>query len=77
MMPGCDAWPMFEQYNDVVTVKELCGMLQIGLNAAYDLVNTRTIASVRLGRKIRIPKQAVIDYLTNGCAANNHDSERS
>lgn len=54
----------FEQFGDVVTVHDLCKMLGIGLNSAYTLVNTNAIASIRLRRKILIPKKAVIDYLT-------------
>ena len=54
---------MFEQYDDVVTIRELCQMLRIGRNKAYDLVNAGTIGSIPVGRSIRIPKQAVIDYV--------------
>ena len=56
---------MFEQYQDVVTVDELAEMLKIGRNTAYELVRSDTVQSVRVGRNIRIPKQAVIDYVTN------------
>ena len=54
---------MFENYPDVVTVKELCQMLQIGRNTAYDLLNSRRLASVRIGRKHLIPKTYIIAYL--------------
>lgn len=58
---------MFEQYDDVVTVRELCEMLHIGRNMAYELVNNQTIACVRLGRKILVPKRSVIEYLNTSC----------
>jgi len=58
---------MFEQYNDVVTIKELCQMLQIGRNTAYDLVNSNRIKSIRVGRKFLIPKAHIISYLTVQC----------
>ena len=54
---------MFEQYLDVVTVNELAEMLKIGRNTAYELVRAGIISSVKIGRQIRIPKQAVIAYL--------------
>ena len=44
---------------------ELSEMLKIGRNTAYELVRSGAVRSVRVGRNIRIPKQAVIDYVTN------------
>jgi len=55
---------MFDSYPDVVTVKELCRMLQIGKNTAYGLLNT-CIPSIRIGRKRLIPKSYVIKYVDN------------
>ena len=54
---------MFNNYNDVVTVSELARMLKIGRNTAYELVRAGIIPCVRIGRQIRVPKQAVEDYL--------------
>ena len=54
---------MFENYPDVVTVKELCEMLKVGKNTAYDLLNSRSLASIRIGRKFLIPKTYIIAYL--------------
>ena len=54
---------MFESYPDVVTVKELCHMLQIGQNTAYNLLNSGCILSIRIGRKRLIPKAYVIEYI--------------
>jgi len=54
---------LLNEYNDVLTVGELAQVLRIGKNAAYDLVNQRIIASIRIGRKHLIPKKYVIDYL--------------
>ena len=42
---------MFNQYNDVVTVKELCQMLNIGRNTAYELLKNNRIRHVRVGKK--------------------------
>ena len=56
---------LFAEYPDIVTVAELQKMLQIGRNTAYDLVKTRKIKSVSVGKKIIIPKCCVIDYLKN------------
>ena len=49
----------------VLSVPELAAVLHIGRNAAYDLVNTGTIRSIRIGKNIRIPQSALLDYLNN------------
>ncbi|MEG6586473.1 helix-turn-helix domain-containing protein [Dendrosporobacter sp. 1207_IL3150] len=54
---------MFEQYNDLVTVEELCEMLSIGKNAAYTLLSSKDIKAFQQGRIWKIPKQSVIDYI--------------
>ncbi len=56
---------MFESYPDVVTVNELCEMLGISKKLAYRILDRQDIRSVRVGRIYRIPKSAVIDYLTD------------
>ena len=56
---------MLNEYGDVLTVGELAQALRIGINAAYDLVNRRVIASIKIGRKYLIPKQYLLDYLNS------------
>lgn len=48
---------------DILTVKELSKLLRIGINAAYRLVRSGVIHSVRVGRQYRIPRSAVDEYL--------------
>ena len=47
----------------MMTVTQAAEALHIGKNAAYNLVNDNVIASIRVGRTIRIPKQFLIDYV--------------
>jgi len=54
---------MFNEYPDIMTVEQLAKALNIGKNSAYALVNSRTIGSKRIGRKIIVPKSCVIDYV--------------
>ncbi|SEJ93917.1 DNA binding domain-containing protein, excisionase family [Propionispira arboris] len=54
---------MFEQYNDLVTVEELCEMLSIGKNAAYKLLASDELKCSRSNRIWKIPKQGVIEYI--------------
>lgn len=44
-------------------VEELVPILDIGRNSAYKLVRSDTIRSVKIGRQLCIPKQAIIDHL--------------
>ena len=47
----------------VLSVPELACVLNIGRNAAYELVNSGIIRSIRIGKNIRIPQSALLDYL--------------
>ena len=46
-------------------VEDLMPILGIGRNTAYELVRSKQIFSVKIGRQLRIPKQALFDYLTS------------
>lgn len=54
---------MFENYDDVVDVNDLCKMLKIGKNKAYELLNAGNIKSIRIGKSYKIPKRYVIDFI--------------
>ena len=54
---------LLAQYSDVLTVEELCEVLNIGANAAYNLLNKKEIPAFRIGRKWKIPKESVIAYI--------------
>lgn len=52
----------------VLRVEDLMPILSIGRNTAYELVRCGRIRSVRVGNQIRIPKDAVVEFLTNTAA---------
>ena len=54
---------MLEQYNDILTIDELCEILKIGRNRAYKLLETGEIKGFRLGRPWKISKLALQEYL--------------
>ncbi|APC39651.1 helix-turn-helix domain-containing protein [Clostridium estertheticum] len=54
---------MFNDYNDLLNVEELCEILGIGKNTVYDLLNSGELKSFREGRKWKIPKMAVEKYI--------------
>ena len=55
-----------DAYSDLITVDELCDMLAIGKNTAYNLLNAKKIKAFRIGRTWKIARQAVIDYIYHG-----------
>ena len=52
----------------VLRVEDLMPILAIGRNTAYELVRCGRIRSVRVGSQIRIPKDAVIEFLAHTAA---------
>lgn len=44
-------------------VEDLMPILGIGRNTAYELVRSGQIRSIRIGRKIRIPRDAMAEFL--------------
>lgn len=54
----------FDDLPLTLRVEELIPVLGIGRNTAYDLVRSGQIRSIRIGRQLRVPKDAVLDFLT-------------
>lgn len=54
---------MLENYPDILTVKDIMCILQIGKNSAYQLINQNQIAYIKVGKNIRIAKKSFIDYI--------------
>ena len=55
----------FDELPLTLRVEDLMPILGIGRNTAYELVRCGTIRSIRIGKQLRIPKQALIDYLSD------------
>mgnify|MGYP000392719849 CR=1 FL=1 len=49
--------PMTLRMEDLMTI------LGIGRNTAYELIHSGQIRSIRIGRQIRIPREALLDFL--------------
>ena len=47
-------------------VEDLMPILDIGRNSAYELIRCGKIRSIKIGRQIRVPRDAVIDFLATG-----------
>ena len=44
-------------------VEELMPILGIGRNTAYERIRSGQIRSIRIGRQIRIPRDALLEFL--------------
>ena len=55
---------MLDQYEALLTISDLREILNIGRNAVYELLNQGVIPAFRIGRAWKIPKEAVIFYLS-------------
>ena len=53
----------YEQLPLVLSIDQLTEVLEIGKNCAYDLVRCGQIQSIRVGNKIRIPKESVASFI--------------
>ena len=58
---------MFEDFPDIMTIKDLQAALQIGRSKAYELVHSGAVYSFHIGNAIRIPKKCAVDYITDQC----------
>ena len=53
------------EFPDVLNVDQLCKLLHVGRNTAYNLLRSQVIPSVRVGKQYRIPKDKVIQFLNS------------
>lgn len=53
----------FESLPLLLTVEEMASVLRIGRNPAYQLVKDGRIQSIRVGRSIRIPRNALVQFV--------------
>ena len=53
----------FDDLPLTLRVEELMPILGVGRNTAYELVRSSQIRSIRVGRQLRVPKDAILDFL--------------
>ena len=54
---------MLDRYDDIFGVNEVCEILHLGKNSVYTLLQNGNIPSMRIKRKYRISKLAMINYI--------------
>jgi excisionase family DNA binding protein len=64
--PAQDPAATLERLPEVLTVREAAAILRIGRNQLYEAVARGELRVLRIGRSIRIPKQALLDLLAGG-----------
>ena len=53
----------FNGINEILTVEEVCDILRIGKNAAYNLIKSGEIKCYRYSRVWKIPRISVDEYM--------------
>lgn len=53
----------FDNLPLALTVREAGQVLRVGRSVTYELVRSGQLRSVRIGRSIRIPRDALVEYL--------------
>jgi len=47
----------------VLSIPEVADILKVASGSAYRLVNSGQLPCIRIGRAIRIPRRAILDFL--------------
>lgn len=63
---GGNRFTDYETMPLALRVAEVAEILAVGRNTAYALVRDGTLSSIRVGRQIRVSRDAVVNYLTSG-----------
>jgi len=50
---------MLDEYGELITIDELCELLMIGKNMAYQILNSGQVKAFLIGRCWKIPKKSV------------------
>ena len=67
---------MFDDFPDILSVKDLMNALDIGRNKAYNLLQTNQIKCIRIGTTYKVPKTALIEYVYNNTVTANFKLSR-
>ncbi|KZB92500.1 excisionase [Bacillus sp. VT 712] len=57
--------------NDILDVEEVMEILYIGRNYAYKLLNSGELKAFRVGRKWRIPRKSLEEFIINRCSGSH------
>lgn len=64
---------IFSDYPDIVGIEDMRSMLgNLGRNTTYNLLKSNKIKHIRVGRKYKIPKKYIIDFLIESDSSTHH-----
>lgn len=55
----------FEKEPDIMKVSDIVKVLHCSKNTVYELLKTGRIESIKIGRRILIPKTALVEFIVN------------
>ena len=58
---------MFQEFPDVMSMKEVCKILGISTKTGYKLIADGQLHALKVGRSYRVPKIYLYTYLCKGC----------
>ena len=58
---------LFERYPDVLTVHQAREALGVGRTGVYKRIDQGLLKCFKIGNAYKIPKSALIEYVTNSC----------
>jgi excisionase family DNA binding protein len=53
---------------ELLTVREVMARLKLGRSTVYELIRSRRLASITIGRARRVPVSSLHDFITNRIA---------
>lgn len=53
---------ILDSYADVLTVNDIMNILHIGRSKAYELLRSKVIPCIRIGKKYIIPKNLMVEF---------------
>lgn len=65
-----------DQYGDILTVNDVCDILRIGKNQAYDLLSSGKLKAFHTSNRTwKIPKKSLTEYLFQNTYQTNKSNE--
>ena len=58
---------VFSNYDEILTVADVCEILYIGRTTAYALLSEGKVRGFQIGRTWRIPRQSLEEYILRKC----------
>lgn len=54
---------MYNNFPELITIEDMCDILSIGKNSAYDLLNTGKVKAFRIGSHWKITREAIDEFI--------------